>query len=130
MREATASAAQADEWLLPAEAGGLEAEGMERTWRFKQDAIAQGEKVPHPMASWRQLGPGRRLQQDPFHGHRVAAHVLASMQGRATGLTTVRSIAVTMCVSCADHSLGHRARVRVLSGVARLCRSCDSRVLA
>ena len=46
VREATASAAQADEWLLPAEAGGLEAEGMERTWRFKQDAIAHGEQMP------------------------------------------------------------------------------------
>ena len=44
VREATTSAAHADEWLLPAEAGGLEAEGMERTWRFKQDAIVQGEQ--------------------------------------------------------------------------------------
>ena len=50
VREATASAAQADEWLLPAEAGGLEAEGMERTWRFKQDAIAQGERMSQPTA--------------------------------------------------------------------------------
>jgi len=55
VREATASAAQADEWLLPAEAGGLEAEGMERTWRFKQDAIVQGGEQPHIRASLRTL---------------------------------------------------------------------------
>ena len=41
--EAAADAAQADEWLLPSEAGALEAEGMERTWRFSQEAIVQGE---------------------------------------------------------------------------------------
>jgi U3 small nucleolar RNA-associated protein 7 len=40
VREAQAAAAKVDEWLLPAEAGGLEAEGMERTWRFTQEEIA------------------------------------------------------------------------------------------
>ena len=44
--EAAAEAAQADEWLLPSEAGTLEAEGMERTWRFSQEAIVQGEPPP------------------------------------------------------------------------------------
>lgn len=39
--EAQASAAAVDEWLLPSEAGGLEAEGMERTWRFKQEDIVK-----------------------------------------------------------------------------------------
>ena len=34
--EAAAQAAKAEEWLLPNEAGGLEAEGLERTWRFSQ----------------------------------------------------------------------------------------------
>lgn len=34
--EAAVTAAKTDEWLLPAEAGTLEAEGMERTWRFSQ----------------------------------------------------------------------------------------------
>lgn len=34
--EAAVAAAKTDEWLLPAEAGTLEAEGMERTWRFSQ----------------------------------------------------------------------------------------------
>ena len=32
---------QVEEWLLPAEAGELEAEGMERTWRFSQADIVQ-----------------------------------------------------------------------------------------
>ena len=31
---------QTEQWLLPSEAGGIEAEGMERTWRFPQEAIA------------------------------------------------------------------------------------------
>ena len=34
--EAALAAAKTDQWLLPAEAGTLEAEGMERTWRFSQ----------------------------------------------------------------------------------------------
>lgn len=34
--EAALTAAKTDDWLLPAEAGTLEAEGMERTWRFSQ----------------------------------------------------------------------------------------------
>ena len=33
-------AQQTEQWLLPAEAGSLEAEGMERTWRFSQEALA------------------------------------------------------------------------------------------
>ena len=37
--EAATAAAKTDEWLLPAEAGTLEAEGMERTWRFSQVQI-------------------------------------------------------------------------------------------
>ena len=38
--EAAVAAAKTDEWLLPAEAGTLEAEGMERTWRFSQVGIS------------------------------------------------------------------------------------------
>ena len=34
--EAAQKAAKAEEWLLPNEAGVLEAEGLERTWRFSQ----------------------------------------------------------------------------------------------
>ena len=34
--EAAQKAAKAEEWLLPSNAGGLEAEGLERTWRFSQ----------------------------------------------------------------------------------------------
>lgn len=34
--EAAYKAAKAEEWLLPPEAGILEAEGLERTWRFSQ----------------------------------------------------------------------------------------------
>ena len=33
-------AAQTEQWLLPAEAGFIEAEGMERTYRFSQEALA------------------------------------------------------------------------------------------
>eukprot|EP00891_Asterochloris_glomerata_P003549 jgi/Astpho2/3549/fgenesh1_pm.00057_%23_8_t len=40
-QEAAEAAARAEEWLLPAEAGGLEAEGMEQTWRFQQEALVQ-----------------------------------------------------------------------------------------
>ena len=32
--------AQVEQWLLPAEAGALEAEGMERTYRFSQEQLA------------------------------------------------------------------------------------------
>ena len=39
--EAAVAAAKTDEWLLPAEAGTLEAEGMERTWRFSQVCLPQ-----------------------------------------------------------------------------------------
>lgn len=38
--EAALAAAKTDQWLLPAEAGTLEAEGMERTWRFSQVCIS------------------------------------------------------------------------------------------
>lgn len=34
--EATLAAARADEWLLPQEAGGIEVEGMERTYQISQ----------------------------------------------------------------------------------------------
>ena len=40
--DAQAQAAKVDEWLLPAEAGALEADGpLERTWRFSQADIVQ-----------------------------------------------------------------------------------------
>ncbi|XP_042014147.1 probable U3 small nucleolar RNA-associated protein 7 [Salvia splendens] len=34
------AAAQAEKWLMPSEGGYLEVEGIEKTWRIKQDAIA------------------------------------------------------------------------------------------
>ena len=40
--EAAVAAAKTNEWLLPAEAGTLEAEGMERTWRFSQVHLSDG----------------------------------------------------------------------------------------
>ncbi len=40
--EAASSAAAAHQWLMPSFGGSLEAEGMERTWRFSQTAIVQG----------------------------------------------------------------------------------------
>lgn len=42
--EAATSAAKAHQWLLPDAAGSLEAEGMERTWRFAQSDMLQGER--------------------------------------------------------------------------------------
>ncbi|KAM2888628.1 hypothetical protein FF1_012332 [Malus domestica] len=35
------AAAMAEKWLLPSEGGYLEAEGMEKTWRIKQESIAR-----------------------------------------------------------------------------------------
>lgn len=43
--EAAVAAAKTDEWLLPAEAGTLEAEGMERTWRFSQADVVNEVEV-------------------------------------------------------------------------------------
>ncbi|KAH0990600.1 hypothetical protein GBA52_002083 [Prunus armeniaca] len=34
------AAAKAEKWLLPSKGGYLEAEGMEKTWRIKQESIA------------------------------------------------------------------------------------------
>ena len=36
VQDATKAAAKIDQWLLPEAAGELEAEGMEKTWRFAQ----------------------------------------------------------------------------------------------
>lgn len=41
VRNAQAQAAKVNEWLLPEEPGSLEAEGMERTWRFQQQDITK-----------------------------------------------------------------------------------------
>ncbi|GAB4820586.1 hypothetical protein N2152v2_007632 [Parachlorella kessleri] len=63
VNEAQVAAAKVDEWLLPGEAGSLEAEGLERTWRFQQEDIVQaaeegaGKKVFD--LSLPELGPYR-----------------------------------------------------------------------
>jgi hypothetical protein len=55
--DAQAAAAKVEEWLLPGEAGELEAEGMERTWRFSQQQIAEvgawsaAHGISHPKCS-------------------------------------------------------------------------------
>ena len=41
MKQAQEQAAKVNEWLLPEEAGSLEAEGMEETWRFQQRDIVE-----------------------------------------------------------------------------------------
>lgn len=41
LRESNKAAAKINEWLKPSDAGYLEAEGMERTWRFQQSEILQ-----------------------------------------------------------------------------------------
>ncbi|KAG5544660.1 hypothetical protein RHGRI_017185 [Rhododendron griersonianum] len=35
------AAAKVEKWLMPSEGGYLEAEGIEKTWRIKQEAIAR-----------------------------------------------------------------------------------------
>ncbi|KAK1262561.1 hypothetical protein QJS04_geneDACA018382 [Acorus gramineus] len=35
------AAARAEKWLMPSEVGYLEAEGLEKTWRFRQESILQ-----------------------------------------------------------------------------------------
>ena len=51
--EAAVAAAKTDEWLLPAEAGTLEAEGMERTWRFSQvDTLYALHSTSHACNAW------------------------------------------------------------------------------
>lgn len=39
--EAASSAMATYQWLMPSEGGSLEAEGLERTWQFSQEAIVQ-----------------------------------------------------------------------------------------
>mmetsp|Transcript_8489 Transcript_8489/g.24334 ORF Transcript_8489/g.24334 Transcript_8489/m.24334 type:complete len:556 (-) Transcript_8489:100-1767(-) len=43
--DATQTAAKANVWLLPEEAGSLEAEGLEHTWNFKQQDIVEAVEV-------------------------------------------------------------------------------------
>mmetsp|Transcript_23008 Transcript_23008/g.74982 ORF Transcript_23008/g.74982 Transcript_23008/m.74982 type:complete len:553 (-) Transcript_23008:45-1703(-) len=45
LERVTATAAKVERWLLPSEAGVLEAEGMERTWRFSQQEVAEATDV-------------------------------------------------------------------------------------
>ena len=52
--EAAVAAAKTDEWLLPAEAGTLEAEGMERTWRFSQ--VCLSARLAKHLLCWRYKG--------------------------------------------------------------------------
>lgn len=59
--EAAASAAKAHQWLLPDAAGSLEAEGMERTWRFGQSDIVQG------------VQPMRRFREGRVHPQAVSS---------------------------------------------------------
>lgn len=51
-KDAQKAAARVDDWLLPAAAGGLEAEGMEQTWRFHQEDIVQARLCD--FGGWRQ----------------------------------------------------------------------------
>ncbi|KAJ1435835.1 putative U3 small nucleolar RNA-associated protein [Sesbania bispinosa] len=39
--ESAKAAAKAEKWLMPSEGGYLEAEGLEKTWRIKQESIAR-----------------------------------------------------------------------------------------
>mmetsp|Transcript_37780 Transcript_37780/g.70924 ORF Transcript_37780/g.70924 Transcript_37780/m.70924 type:complete len:546 (-) Transcript_37780:283-1920(-) len=45
VEEAAISAAKTEQWLLPEEAGSLQAEGMERTYRFKQEDLVEAVDV-------------------------------------------------------------------------------------
>ena len=63
MRDAQVQAAKVDAWLLPDEAGSIEAEGMERTWRFQQEDIVREVEVGATRKAFDislpQLGPYR-----------------------------------------------------------------------
>ncbi|KAL6776988.1 hypothetical protein ACKKBF_B19760 [Auxenochlorella protothecoides x Auxenochlorella symbiontica] len=96
-KDAQKAAARVDDWLLPAAAGGLEAEGMEQTWRFHQEDIVQAVEVgAGPKAfdlSLPSLGPyalattraGRYLALGGHRGHlalmdRLQSRVLCEVQ--------------------------------------------------
>jgi len=63
VREAQENAAKVNDWLLPQEAGSLEPEGMEQTWRFHQEDIvaAAPTGVKHKVFNLQltELGPYR-----------------------------------------------------------------------
>jgi U3 small nucleolar RNA-associated protein 7 len=77
----TPRCAQTEQWLLPAEAGHLEAEGMERTYRFSQEALAKSADATSARKAFDlslpQLGPycldytpnGRHLLLGGRKGH-------------------------------------------------------------
>ncbi|KAK2080015.1 hypothetical protein QBZ16_002410 [Prototheca wickerhamii] len=96
-KDAQRAAAAVDDWLLPAAAGSLEAEGMERTWRFQQADIVQAVEsgaaskafdlslptfAPYKLATTRS---GRHLLMGGRRGHlalmdRYQQHVVCEVQ--------------------------------------------------
>jgi len=72
--EAAQKAAKAEEWLLPSETGVLEAEGLERTWRFSQVRQA------HLISFLHTLGVNAaRLYSDQQHPENAGPNTLGSL---------------------------------------------------
>ncbi len=90
---------------------------MERTWRFKQDAIAQGEQVPHPSAFVRTLCAHHAPQHASCQSHRLVAHKFVQLQ-RVTG-PDVR--ATLLCQRGYDASADWSACTIVPAGACICC---------
>lgn len=121
--EAQAAAAKVDEWLLPRDAGELEAEGMERTWRFSQQDIVGAVEV----------GAGRKafdLQLDQLGPYsldfsRSGRHMLlAGRKGHLALLDWQRSRLICEVQVCACMPLCRCACVMVCFCVGLLVLVC------
>ena len=117
-------AAQTEQWLLPAEAGFLEAEGMERTYRFSQEALASSADATSARKAFDlslpELGPycldytpnGRHVLLGGRKGH------LAVVDWAKPRLTTEIQV---RCCSCAATAAAARLTGRAAASLARRC---------
>jgi len=109
-REAQEKAAKISEWLLPSESGALEAEGIERTYNFRQQDIVQAVEVGAGRKAFDltldQLGPyrldftrsGRYMLLGGRRGH------LAVMDWQANQLVCEVQVAETTRDVCFLHN--------------------------
>ena len=108
VQEAQAKAAKVSEWLLPSDAGLLEAEGIERTYNYKQEDIARHVEVGAAQKAFDiklpDLGPysldftrnGRFMLLGGRKGHLALMdwsrqHLVCEVQVREDSLKTNRS---------------------------------------
>ena len=111
-------AAQTEQWLLPAEAGFLEAEGMERTYRFSQEALASSADATSARKAFDlslpELGP-YCLDYTP-NGRHV---LLGGRKGHLAVVDWAKPRLTTEIQVCSHHAL-QRSRLRSLLGTRRL----------